>query len=146
MMPTPTIFSGPLVVALCLAALVAATPSLAQTQASCSALKGCEQKFCEMEVQLNMAKQTGDNNKLAGLQMALDNARTNCSDNRLKEGLTEKLADANKELVKYQADLQQAELDGKKDKVVKYRKKLEETSSEINRLKAQLSQIEQLPQ
>ncbi|MBU0912235.1 MAG: DUF1090 domain-containing protein [Gammaproteobacteria bacterium] len=132
--------------ALCLSALVTVAPAVAQTQASCSALKGCEQKFCEMEIQLNMAKQTGDNNQVAGLQMALDNARTSCSDSRLKDALTAKLAEANQDLVRYQADLQQAEQQGKKDKVMKYKKKLEETTSEINRLNDQLNQLELLPQ
>lgn len=131
---------------LCFAALVAVTPVVAQTPASCSALKGCERKFCEMEIQLNMAKQTGDNHQLAGLQMALDNARTSCNDNKLKDNLTAKLVDANKELVRYQADLQQAKQNGKQDKVVKYQKKLDETTSEINLLNDQLSQLEQLPQ
>ncbi len=142
----PTIFRRLLVTPLCLAALVAVAPAVAQTQASCSALKGCEKKFCEMEIQLNMAKQTGDNNQVAGLQMALDNARTSCSDTRLKDALTAKLAEANQDLVRYQADLQQAEQQGKKDKVMKYKKKLEETTSEIKRLNDQLSQLEQLPQ
>jgi uncharacterized membrane protein YdfJ with MMPL/SSD domain len=142
----PTIFPPLLFAPLWLAALVAVAPVVAQTQASCSALKGCEQKFCEMEIQLNMAKQTGDNNQISGLQMALDNARTSCSDSRLKDALTAKLAEANQDLVRYQADLQQAEQDGKKDKIVKYKKKLEETTSEINRLNDQLSQLEQLPQ
>ena len=132
--------------ALAVTTVMAVAPAMAQTAASCSALKGCEQKFCEMEVQLNMAKQTGDNNKLAGLQMALDNARTSCSDTRLKDALTAKLAEANQDLVRYQADLQQAEQQGKKDKVVKYKKKLEETTSEINQLNDQLSQLGQLPQ
>jgi|GEM_PF-426328 len=132
--------------ALCLSALVTVAPAVAQTQASCSALKGCEQKFCEMEIQLNMAKQTGDNNQVAGLQMALDNARTSCSDSRLKDALTAKLAESNQDLVRYQADLQQAEQQGKKDKVMKYKKKLEETTSEINRLNDQLNQLELLPQ
>ena len=99
-----------------------------------------------MEIQLNMAKQTGDNNQVAGLQMALDNARTSCSDTRLKDALTAKLAEANQDLVRYQADLQQAEQQGKQDKVMKYKKKLEETTSEIKRLNDQLSQLEQLPQ
>ena len=141
----PTIFPRLLFAPLCLAVLVAA-PAVAQTQASCSALKGCEQKFCEMEIQLNMAKQTGDNNQISGLQMALDNARTSCSDTRLKDALTAKLAEANQDLVRYQADLQQAEQQGKKDKVMKYKKKLEETTSEIKRLNDQLSQVEMLPQ
>lgn len=141
-----TMFPCPLFAPLCLAALVAVAPAVAQTQASCSALKGCEQKFCEMEIQLNMAKQTGDNNQISGLQMALDNARTSCSDTRLRDALTAKLAEANQDLVRYQADLQQAEQQGKKDKVMKYKKKLEETTSEINRLNDQLSQLEQLPQ
>lgn len=140
--PLPRLLFAPL----WLAALVAVAPAVAQTQASCSALKGCEQKFCEMEIQLNMAKQTGNTDQVAGLQMALDNARTSCSDTRLKDALTAKLAEANQDLVRYQADLQQAEQQGKQDKVVKYKKKLEETTSEIKRLNDQLSQLEQLPQ
>jgi len=131
---------------LCLIALVAVAPAIAQSQASCSTLKGCEKKFCEMEIQLTMAKQTGDTAQVAGLQMALDNARTSCSDSRLKDALSAKLAEAHQDLVRYQADLQQAEQQGKKDKVIKYKKKLEEITSEIKRLNDQMRQLEQLPQ
>ncbi len=131
---------------LSLVALLAIAPALAQTAASCSALKGCEQKFCEIEMQLTMAKQSGDTHQVAGLQMALDNARTSCDDSRLKDALNAKLAEANQDLVRYQADLQQAEQAGNKDKVLKYRNKLDEVTSKINQLKQQLSQLEQLPQ
>lgn len=141
-----TKFPSLLFALLCLAALVAVAPVVAQTQASCNALKGCEQKFCEIEIQLNMAKQTGDTQQITGLQMSLDNARTSCSDTKLKDALTAKLAGANQDLVRYQADLQQAEQQDKKDKVVKYKKKLEDITAEIKRLNDQLSQLEQLPQ
>ncbi len=131
---------------LSLIAVLAITPAIAQTQANCSVLKGCEQKFCEIEMQLTMAKQSGNTDQVAGLQMALDNARTSCDDSRLKAALSAKLAEANQDLVLYQADLQQAEQGNQKDKILKYRKKLDEITSEINRLKQQLSQLEQLPQ
>jgi len=142
----PNPLSRQLFASLCFVALAALVPAVAQTQASCSALKGCEQKLCEIETQLNMAKQTGDTNQVTGLQMALDNARASCSDTQLQQGLTTKLVVANQDLVRYQADLQQAERDGNKDKVVKYRKKLQETTSEIKRLNDQLNQLKQLPQ
>lgn len=132
--------------ALAVSAVMAVAPAMAQTAASCSALKGCEQKFCEIETQLSLARQSGDINQVTGLQMALDNARTSCDDSRLKEALNAKLAEANQKLVRYQVDLQQAELDGQRDKVLKYRQKLEEVTSDIHRLKQQLSQLEQLPQ
>lgn len=141
----PTIFPTLLFAPLCLAALVAVAPAVAQTQANCSALKGCEQKICEIETQLTMAKQTGNTNQLTGLQMALDNVRASCSDAQMQQGLSTKLAAANQDLVRYQADLQQAERDGKKDKVMQYRKKLEEITSEIKRLKDQQRQLKQLP-
>lgn len=130
---------------LCLTALLAIAPAMAQSPASCASLTGCEQKFCEIEMQLNMAKQSGDTHQVAGLQMALDNARTSCSDNRLKDALRTKLATANQDLVRYQADLQQAERSGNKDKIQQHRKKLDEVTSEINRLKDQLRQLQQLP-
>ena len=131
---------------LSLVALLAISPVMAGSSANCSTLKGCEQKICELEMQQRMAKQSGDTNQITSVQMALDNTRASCSNTLLKDSLTAKLAEANQDLVRYQADLQQAEQDGQKDKMPKYRKKLDEVTSEINRLKQQLSQLDQLPE
>ena len=125
--------------------LLAATAATAETQADCSALKGCEQKFCQMETQISMAKQGSDAGQVAGLQHALDNAKTFCSDTQMQDDLTEKLAKANQRLQQYQVDLKQAQQNAEAGKIVKYQKKLQETASEIKRLKDLLSQLEQLP-
>ncbi|MCA1929551.1 DUF1090 family protein [Rheinheimera sp.] len=135
----------PAVAAVSLAALFALAPVMAGSPANCSTLKGCEQKICQIEMQLAMAKQSGDASQVTGGQMALDNARTSCDDSKLKGTLNAKLAEANQNLVRYQADLQRAEQDGAKDQMLQLRKQLEQVNTEIQRLKQQLSQLEQLP-
>lgn len=132
-------------VSLSLVALLAISPVMAGSSANCSTLKGCEQKLCELEMQQTLAKQSGDTSQVSSVQMALDNTRASCSDSRIKDSLTAKLAEANQDLVRFQAALQQAELAGEKQQILHYSKKLEQINSDIQRLKQQLNQLEQLP-
>lgn len=130
---------------LSLIALLAISPAMAGSPANCSTLKGCEQKICEIKMQQTLAKQSGDISQVTSLQMVLDNTRASCSDSRIKDSLTAKLAEANQDLVRYQATLQQAEQAGEKQQILHYRKKLEQINSDIQQLKQQLNQLEQLP-
>jgi len=108
----------------------------------CVNLKGCENKFCEIERQLKVAQEKGNNDKVNGLSRSLENAREHCTDTGLKEDLVEEIEEANNEIVKYKSDLKEAKEYGKKDKVRKYQEKIEDEKIKIKHLEDELSNLD----
>lgn len=107
----------------------------------CSKLKGCERKFCEIGKQLNIAKEKGNAQKVNGLIKSLDNAKNHCTDKGLKEDLIKKIEGNQKDIIEYESDINEAEEDGKKDKVRKYQAKIEEEKNKIKLLEDELSNL-----
>ena len=108
----------------------------------CSSLKGCKNKFCEIERQLDIAQKKGNKGKVNGLKNALENAKEHCTDKGLKEDLIEEIEEANNEIEEYESDLKEAKEYGKKDKIRKYQEKIEEEKNKINRLEDELSNLD----
>lgn len=108
----------------------------------CGSLKGCENKFCEIERQLKIAQEKGNKRKANGLKKSLENAKEHCTDKGLKEDLVEEIEETNNEIIEYESDLKEAKKYGKKDKVRKYQEKIEEEKNKINRLKDELSNLD----
>jgi len=108
----------------------------------CVNLKSCENKFCEIERQLKVAQEKGNNDKVNGLSRSLENAREHCTDAGLKEDLVEEIEEANNEIVKYKSDLKEAKEYGKKDKVRKYQEKIEDEKIKIKHLEDELSNLD----
>lgn len=119
---------------------VAAVPVLASVD--CGTLKGCDRKFCEIERQLNIAQERGNDRKAAGLAKALSEANMHCTDGGLREDLVEEIAETREDLAAYQDDLKEAEEEGDTDDVQKYQNKIEEEESEINHLENELSNLD----
>ncbi len=107
-----------------------------RASSDCNNLKGCERKFCKIERQLSIAQEKGNKRKVAGLKKSLDNAKEHCTDNGLKEDLIREIEETQKDIAEYESDLKEADEYGKKDKVRKYRVKIEE--KEIKRLEDEL--------
>ncbi|GAD67378.1 hypothetical protein VPR01S_07_01780 [Vibrio proteolyticus NBRC 13287] len=97
----------------------------------CQDLSGCERKFCEIESQIQIAKDEGNPFKLSGLNKALKEAKTHCSDDQLQQELTNEIDELNRDIAEYQADLEDAKAKGKLDKVSKYQRKIEEKRQEL---------------
>ncbi len=117
-----------------------AVPALASLD--CGSLKGCDRKFCEIENQLNIAEEKGNDRKAAGLAKALAEANLHCTDEDLREDLVEEIDEAKEDLAAYEADLKEAEEDGDMDDVRKYQKKIEEEKNEIKHLENELSNLD----
>ena len=108
----------------------------------CGTLNGCEKKFCEIERQLSIAQEKGNNHKVSGLKRALENSKEHCTDKGLKEDLIEEIEEANKKIKEYESDLKEAKEYGKKDKIRKYQEKIEEEKNKINHLEDELSNLD----
>jgi len=107
----------------------------------CDNLKGCEQKFCEIEKQLKISQEKGNERKTNGLKRSLNNAKENCTNNGLKDELIEKIGAVNKEISEYESDLKEAQEYQKTDKVRKYQNKIKEEKNKIKRLEEELSEL-----
>lgn len=117
----------------------AAAPAFASLD--CGGLKGCDRKFCEIQNQLNIAQQKGNDRKIDGLTKALAESKMHCTDEGLREDLAEEIEEAKEDLAAYQADLKEAEEDGDMDDVRKYQKKIEKEKREIKHLENELSNL-----
>lgn len=111
----------------------------AQASLNCAGLTGCDRKFCEIESQLKIAQERGNDRKAAGLAKALAEAKQHCTAEGLRKELAEEIEEARKDLAAYRADLKEAEEDGDADDVRKYQQKIEEEQDEIDQLEKELS-------
>lgn len=108
----------------------------------CANLKGCEEKFCEIEKQLKISQEIGNQHKTKGLKISLKNAKEHCTDKGLKEDLVAEIKESNEEILEYKNDLQEAIEDQKRDKVRKYQDKINEENNKITYLKSKLADLE----
>jgi len=119
--------------------LFISTPVLASTD--CSNLKGCERKFCEIERQLNIAKERDNERKADGLKKALNEAKEHCTDKGLKNDIIEEIEEVKEEIAEYESDLNEAKEYGKTDKVRKYQEKIEEEKNKLRHLEHKLTNL-----
>ena len=113
--------------------------SMAST--TCNSLIGCEKKFCEIEHQIEQAKQYDNQYKVERLTKALKATKENCTNEALKDELREKIESNEEDLAEYQADLEKAKQDNRSDKIKKYQRKIEKEQRKIDDLKQELSEI-----
>ncbi len=117
--------------------------STAQASATldCRDQVGCAQKTCEIEKQISIAKENGNEHKLPGLKIALKEVATYCTDADIKDDLKEEIEELNEEMAEDHSDLIEAKQDQKEDKIQKYQRKIAEKEQKIERLKDELSRI-----
>lgn len=103
---------------------VFSSPALASSD--CDELKGCERKFCAIEKQIGIAQENNNARREKGLRKALEEARESCTEKALGDDLINDIKKSEEDVLEYQADLKDAEREGDAEKVLKYRKKIEE--------------------
>jgi hypothetical protein len=108
----------------------------------CENFKGCEKKFCEIEKQLTISLEKGNERKANGLRKSLKNAKDHCTDKGLEKDLIEEIKEAKEEIAKYESDLKKAKEYGKTDKIRKYQDKIEEEKNKIKHLEYELSDLD----
>lgn len=114
-------------------------PALASSD--CDELKGCERKFCAIEKQIGIAQENNNARREKGLRKALEEARESCTEQALGDDLINDIKKSEEDVLEYQADLKDAEREGDAEKVLKYRKKIEEEKREIKSLEETLSRL-----
>ena len=100
----------------------------------CVELSGCARKFCEIEHQLEQAQRANQQQKVDGLQAALENAKAHGRDPQLRQALLDDIAETRAEIAEYRQALQHAEQGGDETKIIKYRDKLEAKQQELESL------------
>ncbi|NAZ91062.1 DUF1090 domain-containing protein [Vibrio toranzoniae] len=108
----------------------------------CGDLSGCERKSCEIEYQINKAKEYGNQHKVDGLTKALKEVKANCTNDGLKDKIAEKIESSEEDLAEYREDLKEAKQSGKAQKVKKYQRKIEDEIEERDRLVEELAEIQ----
>ncbi|MGC7897129.1 DUF1090 domain-containing protein [Vibrio anguillarum] len=95
---------------------------------NCSGFSGCERKYCEIEQQIESAQLANNQKKIEGLKVALAEAKSNCSDTKLKQDLADEIKETKDKIAEYNLDLQEAKGSGKDNKVRKYQIKFKKKS------------------
>ncbi|WP_439134195.1 DUF1090 domain-containing protein [Pseudomaricurvus sp.] len=117
-------------------------PHLAVASPDCQSYQGCEKKFCEIEKQIAISLEKGNERKAEGLREALKNSRRHCTDKGLEAELAEEIQEAKEEMAEYESDLKEATEHGEEDKVRKYQGKIEEEKNKIKSLERELSDLD----
>ncbi|OEF27557.1 DUF1090 domain-containing protein [Vibrio rumoiensis] len=108
----------------------------------CSDKTGCEEKICQIEKQLDLAKQNNNSHKEKGLTTALQNAKEHCTTDGLSDDLKGKIDDVKDDMSEHQDDLKEAMKDQKFDKVSKYKEKLAEDNKKLEQLNSELNKLQ----
>ena len=108
---------------------VLAAPLLAAEEPT--ELTGCAAKRQSISSQLEIAKAQGNSEQQAGLEKALDEVTTHCTDASLKRERENKVLDAKHEVSRRQADLDKAMKKGDPDKINKRKEKLAESRKDL---------------
>lgn len=118
-----------------LLALGCTTPLLAAAP-----LTGCAAKQDAIERQLEEAKAYGNDNRVAGLQTALEKVKTYCTDAGLTQERKQRVLDAEQEVSRREKDLRKAMDNGDAQKIEKRKNKLAEARAELEQAKRELEE------
>lgn len=132
-MHTTTLLTG-----LVLASVLTSAPSFAESEAS-AALTGCAAKRQAISSQIEAAKAHGNSGQQAGLEKALSEVESNCTDESLRAERQADVTKAEEEVSERESDLREALAAGDKDDINKRQNKLQEARSELQQAREQLS-------
>lgn len=108
----------------------------------CNTFKGCAEKECQVNKQIELAKKADNSHKLEGLNEALNEIKEHCSDDKIISDLEKDLSEANEELAEHQKDLKEAQAEQKSDNIDKYTAKIKEDQADIASLQTKLSKMQ----
>jgi hypothetical protein len=118
-----------------LLSLLASTAVAAETTKT---LTGCAAKRDEIQQQIEQAKAAGNSAQQAGLETALTQVKSNCTDEQLEKSREQKVLDAQHEVKKRENELQKAMSKGDPEKIDSRKNKLAEARKELDEAKKQL--------
>ncbi|CPR14506.1 DUF1090 domain-containing protein [Brenneria goodwinii] len=94
----------------------------------------CLQKEQEIQRQIEHARQSGNQHRVAGLEKALDGVKSHCTDEKLAAEHQDKIADQQAEIAERQRELSESKREGDPQKILKREKKLAEAEQELQAL------------
>lgn len=113
------------------------TAAFAQ-QGNCRELRGCERKLCELQTQLEYAKQYGRTDKIRGLEKAIQRVQTKCGSGSVAyaQDVDKKILEKEKKVSERTFELNEAIRENQHaEKIAKRKRKLEEAKAELEAVK-----------
>lgn len=111
--------------------IVALLAGLALPSMASAAEALCESKATDIRQQLEHAQSQGNQQRVEGLQRALDAIESNCTNESVLNDATDEVKASLAEVQERQADFEEALSDGDEDDIQKRRVKLEEATQEL---------------
>ena len=97
----------------------------------------CKEKITSIETKIEYAKKYNNKNQLRGLEIALAEAKSNCSDEKLRAARNAKVQDKEEDVKEAQAELKEAKNKLKSEKKIKDKQaKLNKKIKELEDLKS----------
>ncbi|MCQ8232839.1 DUF1090 domain-containing protein [Pectobacterium carotovorum] len=92
----------------------------------------CQQKAQDIQRQIDEARKHGNQNRISGLEKALDGVKTYCTDTGLAEKRQETIAEKRKDVAERQQELNESRQKGDDaEKILKRERKLAEAEQEL---------------
>lgn len=105
--------------------------------AQATATNGCEIKAKNIEQQIDYAKQHGNTHRVAGLETALKEVKTHCTEDALQAEQAQKVSQKQQKVAERQQELKDAQQTGDVEKIAKKQNKLAEAQHELKQLQAE---------
>lgn len=116
--------------------------SVCASMTASAASTHCQQKFANIEKQIDYAKKNGNYHRVKGLEKALMNAKRNCSTASLIDDKEKDVAKQQEKINKTLEKIQEGKQDGKVDKVHKLEEKLQHEREKLDELQRDLRDLE----
>lgn len=100
----------------------------------------CASKQQSIEEQIQYAQQHNNTHRIAGLQKALSEVKSNCTEAGLRADLQKDVKEKQQKVAERQQELSEAQQTGKTDKISKKEKKLLEAQDELKEAQQALGQ------
>ncbi|OSM94824.1 MULTISPECIES: DUF1090 domain-containing protein [Lonsdalea] len=101
-------------------------------------LSGCQAKEHNIKQEISQAKALGNQNRVAGLEKALKEAKANCIDSALHIKRQQNIDEKQHKVQELEREVQEAKQSGKADKISRKTAKLEEARHELKQAQAEL--------
>jgi len=115
---------------------IALALTLLSLSAATQAASLCQEKENEILREISYAEKHNNQRRVDGLNKALHEVRTNCSDSKLRADHERKIAGQKEEITERRQDLAEAKEKGDADKISKREHKLKEAEAELKALEA----------
>ena len=115
---------------------IALALTLLSVSAMSQAASPCQEKEQEITREISYAEKHNNQSRIDGLNRALHEVRTTCSDSKLRAEHQRKIARQKDEVAERRDDLAKAKQKGDADKISKREHKLKETQQELNALES----------